>query len=184
MSRKRLVAVLAILVAVFAGYAWAKVIFDFDPNADFSSYKTYGWLQRGDANEELLPDYLRMRLQRVTEDVLATKGLEPAPAPPQTDLLLTYTFGASQEFQVDYIPYSVYQPWGYGYWGGYGGGFSTVRQYTEGTLVLDIVDARTHQLVWTGSITKDIQSVNPPGDRIEKAITKLLKNFPPKPPKN
>ncbi len=64
MSRKRLVAVLAILVAAAAGYAWAKVISDHDPNADFSSYKTYGWLHRGDADNELqLPDHLRMRLQ-------------------------------------------------------------------------------------------------------------------------
>jgi hypothetical protein len=183
MSRKRLVAVLAILVAAAAGYAWAKVISDHDPNADFSSYRTYGWLDRGDADNERLPEHLRMRLRRVTEDVLAEKGLEPAPAPPQTDLLLTYHFGASEEFAVDYVGYSVYQPWGYGYWGGYGGGYTQVRRYTEGTLVLDIVDARTHKLVWVGSISKEVRSVNPPGSRIEKSVTKLLKTFPPKPPK-
>jgi hypothetical protein len=183
MSQRRLVAALAILGVVFAGYAWAKVISDHDPNADFSSYKTYGWLQRENSIDDQLPDFLRIRLQRVTEDVLAEKGLEPAPAPPQTDLLLTYYFSAEQQFQIDYTPYSPYNAWGYGYWGGYGGGITSVRQYAEGTLVLDIVDARTHQLVWMGSITKDIQSVNPPGDRIEKAIRKLLKDFPPKPAK-
>lgn len=183
MSRKGIVTIFAILVAAAAGYAWAKVISDHDPTADFSSYKTYGWLQREDANDELLPEHLRMRLQRVTEDVLAEKGLEPAPAPPQTDLLLTYHFGAGEEFAVDYMPYSPYQPWGYGYWGGYGGGYTQVRKYMEGTLVLDIVDARTHQLVWFGSISKELRSVNPPGDRIKKTVTKLLKSFPPKPPK-
>ncbi len=183
MRFKRMVTAFALVAVVATGYAWAKVIFDFDPNADFSSYKTYGWLQRGDENTERLPDHLRMRLQRVTEDVLATKGLEPAPAPPQTDLFLTYHFSASEEFAVDYVGYSVYQPWGYGYWGGYGGGYTTVRKYTEGTVVLDIIDARTHQLVWMGSISKEVRSVNPPGDRIEKAVTKLLKNFPPKPAK-
>ena len=73
MSRKRLVAVLAIVVAAAAGYAWAKVISDHDPNADFSSYKTYGWLQREDADDEQLPAHLRMRLQRVTEEVLAER---------------------------------------------------------------------------------------------------------------
>jgi len=182
-SRKRLVAALAALVAVTSVYAWAKVISDHDPNADFSSYKTYGWLEREDSMEELLPDHLRLRLRRVTEDVLAEKGLEPSPAPPQTDLLLTYHFGASKEFQVNYMPYSPYRPWGYGYWGGYGGGYTEVRRYTEGTLVLDIVDARTHQLVWVGSISKEIRSVNPPGKRIEKTISKLLKNYPPPPPK-
>lgn len=183
MINRRLVSALAVLIAATAVCAWAKVIFDFDPNADFSSYKTYGWLEREDSVEELLPDHLLIRLQRVTEDVLAEKGLEPAPAPPQTDLFLTYHFSAAREFQVDYVPYSMYQPWGYGYWGGYGGGATYVRSYDEGSLVLDIVDVRTHQLVWTGTVTKEIRSVNPPSKRMEKTIGKLLKNFPPPPPK-
>ncbi len=182
MINKRLVAAIAALVAVTAVVAWAKAIFDFDPNADFSSYKTYGWLEREDSIEGQLPDHLRIRLRRVTEEVLAEKGLEPAPAPPQTDLLLTYHFGASEEFRVNYMPYSSYRTWGYGYWGGYGG-YTDVRRYTEGTLVLDIVDAKTHQLVWFGSISKEIRSVDPPGKRIGKTITKLMKNFPPPPPK-
>ena len=48
------------------------------------------------------------------------------------------------------------------------------------TPVLDIVDARTHQLVWFGSITREVRSTNPAGKRIEKAVSKLLKDFPPK----
>jgi hypothetical protein len=162
---------------------WAKVVTDHDPDTDFSSYTTYGWLERENSIEELLPDHLRLRLRRVTEDVLAEKGLEPAPAPPQTDLLLTYYFSADRQFQVDYIPYSAYSPWGYGWWGGYGGGITEVRSYTEGTLVLDIVDARTHKLVWIGTVAKEIRSVNPSGKQIEKTISKLLKDFPPAPPK-
>lgn len=46
--------------------------------------------------------------------------------------------------------------------------------------MLDIVDARTQKLVWMGILEKEVQSVNPPGKRIQKATTKLLKNFPPK----
>jgi hypothetical protein len=45
--------------------------------------------------------------------------------------------------------------------------------------VLDIVDARTHQLVWMGRVEKEVRSANPPGKRIQKSVTKLLKNFPP-----
>lgn len=180
MFNKKLVTTLTILAAVFAGYAWAKVIFDYDPEVDFSSYATYGWLERENSVDEQLPEHLRLRLRRVTEEVLAEKGLAPAPAPPQTDLLLTFYYGDTQEFQVNYMPYSPYRSWGYGYWGGFGGGYTDVRRYTKGTLVLDIVDARTHKLVWFGSISGEIRSVNPPGKRIEKTVSKLLKNFPPK----
>jgi len=151
------------LLALFAGYAWAKVTFDYDHAADFSGYSTYAWLERDNSVESQLPEHLRLRLRRVTEDVLAEKGLEPSPAPPQTDLL----------------PYGPYSPWGYGYWGGFNYGYTEVRSYKEGTLVLDIVDAQTHQLVWVGTLEKEVRSVNPSGKRIQKVINKLLKNFPP-----
>ena len=172
--------IFATLVALLAGYAWAKVNFDYDPAADFSKYSTYAWLERDNSVEAQLPEHLRLRLRRVTEDVLAEKGLEPSPAPPQTDLHLTYFYGARDELQVNHVAYSTYSPWGYGYWGGFNYGYTEVRSYKQGTLVLDIVDARTHQLVWVGILEKEVRSVNPSSKRIQKTITKLLKNFPPK----
>jgi hypothetical protein len=170
----------ACLAVLAAGYAWAKVIFDYDKSVDFSGYSTYAWMKRDNSIESQLPDHLRMRLQRVTEEVLAEKGFDPAPAPPQTDLLLTYYFGASDELQINHVQYSPYSPWGYGYWPGFNYGYTEVRSYKQGTLVLDIVDARTHQLVWMGRVEKEVRSANPPGKRIQKSVTKLLKNFPPK----
>jgi hypothetical protein len=168
------------VVALAAGYAWAKVVFDYDHEADFSAYSTYAWLERDNSIEAQLPDHLRIRLRRVTEDVLATKGFNPAPAPPQTDFLLTYYFGARDELRIDTVSYTPYSPWGYRYWPGYSHGHSRVRSYQKGTLVLDIVDARTRQLVWIGTLEGEVRSTNPSGKRIEKSIKKLLKNFPPK----
>lgn len=178
--RIRQVAVCICCLAFVAGYAWAKVTFDFDPAVDFSSYSTYAWIERDNSIESKIPEHLNIRLQRVTDDVLAEKGFDPAPAPPQTDLLLTYYYSDKDELQVNYIPYSTYSPWGYGYWGGFNYGYTEVRSYTKGTLVLDIVDARTHQLVWMGVLSKEVRSSNPPSKRIQKSINKLLKNFPPK----
>ena len=72
------------------------------------------------------------------------------------------------------------QPWGYGYWPGYNWGYTEARQYPEGTLVLDIVDARTRKLVWVGTLQREVRSTNPSGKQVQKAVKKLLKNFPPK----
>jgi len=177
--KTRRVAVYVWCVALAAGVAWAKVRSDWDPKAEFSSYSTYAWMERDHSIESLLPEHLKIRLRRVTEDVLAEKGLEPAPAPPQTDLLLTYYFSATDELQINHIPWGTVSPWGYGYWGGFNYGYTEVRSYKEGTLVLDIVDARTHQLVWTGVVEREITNVNPPGKRIQKTVRKLLKSFPP-----
>ena len=168
------------LVTLAAGYAWAKVNFDYDRSVDFSGYSTYSFLERDKSIEAQLPDHLRVRLQRVTEEVLAEKGFDPAPAPPQTDFLLTYFYGSRDELQINHVSYAPYSPWGYGYWPGFNYGYTEVRSYKKGTLVLDIVDARTHQLVWMGVMEKEVRSVNPSGKRLQKTLKKLLKNFPPK----
>jgi hypothetical protein len=111
-------------VVLLAGYAWAKVTFDYDHAVDFSGYSTYAWMERDNSIEAQLPEHLRLRLRRVTEDVLADKGLEPSPAPPQTDLLLTFYYGARDELAVHHVAYSSYSPWGYGYWGGFNYGYT------------------------------------------------------------
>ena len=52
-----------------------------------------------------------------------------------------------------------------------------------GSLVLDMYDPTTKQLVWTGTATK---TINPSGNQqkneknLDKAMEKLLKKFPPK----
>ena len=57
------------LVGMAAGYAWAKVTFDYDHALDFSGYSTYAFLERDNSIETQLPDHLRVRLHRVTEEV-------------------------------------------------------------------------------------------------------------------
>ena len=178
--RLRFIVMSALLVVMAASYAWAKVVFDYDKAADFSGYSTFAWLERDNSIEAQLPDHLRVRLRRVTEEVLAEKGFDPAPAPPQTDFFLTFYYGARDQLEINRVHYSPYSPWGYGYWPGFNYGYTEVRSYKQGTLVLDIVDARTHQLVWMGTLEGEVRSTNPSGKRIQKSIKKLLKNFPPK----
>jgi len=76
---------------------------------------------------------------------------------------------------------------GYGY-RGFGGGMATaqtvVNEYTIGTLVVDMFDSKTKNLVFRGTAEDEI-SDNPEKNakRLEKASTKLFKNFPPTPKK-
>ena len=67
-------------------------------------------------------------------------------------------------------------------WGGLGMASAASSTITNGTLVLDMYDPATKQLVWTGHATKTLS----PGDEkklqknLDKAMQKLLKNYPPK----
>jgi hypothetical protein len=160
---------------------------DFDKDADFSKYKTYAY-QVCHRVENPLVD---KRIVKELESRVAMEGLTVAEADP--DVNVTYHSSTSEEFAVDT------NTWGYGfgrgwYWGhgggsygggGYGGGgpvstTTTVRKYTRGTLVVDIWDARTKQLVWRGTAT-DTVSENPEKNdkNLKKAMAKMFKKYPP-----
>ncbi len=76
--------------------------------------------------------------------------------------------------------------YGYGpYWRG-GGGMSTTTayKYTVGTMIVDIYDARTKQLIWRGT-GSDTLSDKPEKNekKINTAVPKMFQKFPPKPGK-
>ena len=67
-------------------------------------------------------------------------------------------------------------------WGGFGGSTTTtVENQRIGTLVLDMYDAARRQLIWRGVATHTL-STNPEKnrDKLQKAVSKMLKHFPPK----
>ncbi len=94
-------------------------------------------------------------------------------------LLLTFYLSTEEKLEIDHVAYGSAAPWGYGYWRGFNYGYTEVRSYPEGTLVLDIVDARNRKLMWIGILQKEVRSTNPPGKQIRKSVKKLLKSFPP-----
>jgi len=69
-----------------------------------------------------------------------------------------------------------------------GSGFSTtymdMSEYSEGSIFFDIIDTKKKQLVWTGKVTGDIKSSDPPKEKdIQKIVKKVFQKFPPRPPK-
>lgn len=146
---------------------------DYDQEADFSAYKTFAWIpqRKGIAVRNPLAD---KRIKKAVSDELIAKGYVGDTSGP--DLLLVYHAGMRNKVDV--------ASWGYGYgryWRYPVGGVS-VYQYTEGTLVLDIVDAQKKELVWRGVAQKalsETSSVEKREENLKKVVAKLLKNFPP-----
>jgi hypothetical protein len=169
------------VVVVLAGCSSFDVSNDWNREVDFSAFKTFTWLERtGEEPGDQLPSHLDIRLRRVVDDVLTEKGFRRTSVPPEADLLLTYYVSFEKELRVD--TYGGFGAYGYGYWPGYYGvGTTSVRVVANGTIVVDVVDRRTKQLVWTGQIQGVVQNRNPPGDRVEMVAEKLLRAFPPGP---
>jgi hypothetical protein len=187
---KKLVILTMALLFVGAGTTVAQdVRYDFDKDKDFSKYKTYKWVPIKGAE---LPDELTQKAVTSAIDAqLAAKGLTKTDAE-QADLYIGYQTALGQEKEFS----SYNTGWGYGPgWGGGwygGGGMSTSTTYGStstvytGTLDLSMYDPASKQLVWRGSATKTLDPKAKPEKKeknIGKAVTKLLKNYPPKPKK-
>jgi hypothetical protein len=80
--------------------------------------------------------------------------------------------------------YNYGQGWGWGPWWGGGPTTTTYNTYItkEGTLVVELANAKNHELEWRGSVTDTISdNSNKNLGNLNKGITKLFKGYPPKP---
>ena len=79
--------------------------------------------------------------------------------------------------------------YGYGgyyrpYYGGVGMSSSStnydVQHYKDGSLIIDIVDAKSNKLIWQGTGNKEIDKpAKDPDTAIPKAIAAIMETFPP-----
>lgn len=180
--------VVSVIVLILATGVFAqKVRFNYLPGTDFSKYKTYRWqrVEKAQYPNEILDG----QIMRAIDTQLALKGLSKVESG-DSDLIVVYQAAVNQQTQWD--SYSTGDGWGYGGWGAYrggwggygGGGWTTTTSSTIniGTLNVDFYDLATKKQIWRGEATK---TLDPPKDpaklqkNIDKAMAKLLKNYPP-----
>jgi Domain of unknown function (DUF4136) len=164
---------LAALLLAAGNLAAQDVKYNFMPGTDFSKYHTYKWVNiEGGSHPNQIVD---AEIKQAVDSQLASKGLTKTDGD-KADLFVGYQIAVDQEKQWN----------AYGMGGGvrFGGmGSATSSTINVGTLVLDLYDPTTKQLVWTGNATKTIDpSSNQEKNQknLNKAMAKLLKNYPPK----
>src|SRR4051812_2332862 len=142
--KARLVATVLFGVAAFLGCApTLQVKTDFDHAAVFTGYRSFQMgegtvVEKGGPSENTI---VKDRVAAALRDGLMMRGLTPAPA--GGDLIARFAVGARTVKELEAVGY----PWAIGMWGAYPGDF-WVTEYPEGTLVIDLVDARSQKLVW------------------------------------
>jgi hypothetical protein len=179
---KRLIGILVPICLLAAGCTTVSVDHDWDQDADFTTYKTFAWLPKpkiapGDRTPAMhLGDMLDQRVRAATTVELTARGLQEDTDNP--DLWLIHYSGSNANINV--------MDQGYSYGGPYWGVDSKqidIFRYSEGTLIIDLVDVRTKELVFRGTATSTIES-NPKSEQIEKdvneAVSKIFMNYPPR----
>lgn len=177
-------AVLLLLAALVLGACAATLQtgVDFDRTASFAGYRSFGWMPRTHPAPHN-PLNLR-RVQDAIQAELEAKGLRFEPELARADLAVDFTLDSAERIDVTSYPTEFRGGWGWGggYWGaGYWGSEIDVHQYREGTLAIDLFDARSHQAVWHGWAKKplDRHDLEDPGPPIRAAVAAVLAPYPP-----
>lgn len=167
------------LTALAIGCASTNVGYDFDRSANFSRYHTYAWaspVQETTGDRRVDNSLLDKRIRTAIEGELRHKGYAPS-SHPSSDFVVAYHAGMKDLLKgastQNYIGDRAH------------GTFTTIsdiQPYHEGTLTIDIVDAKSHQLVWQASAKADVeQSLGPEqrDARVTDIVRAMLAHFPP-----
>ena len=168
----RSLTILTFLVFLLTGgVAFAQdVQTDHSKTTDFSKYHTFMWIKEPKTENPLMK-------QRVIDAVnaqLEAKGLRLVYH--DADLGISANTATREEHTLEGF-YDGFPGWGWHrYWGP-----TTIETYEVGTLVVDLFDTESKQVVWWASATDTISSKPEKNEKkLNEAVEKMFKHFPPK----
>ena len=193
-------------VFALAGCATLQVQTDYDPDVSLTQLSTYDWVdQEADASGDPAVDspLLKRHIRDAVEGELGRMGYRKVTSD-TPDLRIAYSVTAEERSRID-ESYGFGGPYGYprsSYRGSFGfslyggrylrpyygypsagyAGAGRVSEYLRGTLVLDIIDVRTEEVIFRGWARKSLHS-DPSPEKVRmyvtEAVEEILKDFPP-----
>jgi hypothetical protein len=184
---------LCIFLLLASACASTKIGYDYDRNANFTTYHTYEWVpgdQAKTGNRQVDTSDVDIRLRTAVAAQLLLKGYQTG-GTGQPDFYVAYHVGLKDltpDFSSQYFsdgmagapfvhsvdtrsPSGVHQVENH------------PQSYLSGTLLVDVVDAASKKLVWRGTAAGAVD----PGltsqqrdERIRSIVRDMLANFPPK----
>jgi len=169
----RIVSCTLFFVAMLATSVAQQVKTDFDHQANFSQYKTYSWQEIKPANS--LWD---ARIKSVVDAQLAAKGWTQVDSGGDVSIVAIATSQTERTLQTFYD--GMGGGWRWRGFGGMGEATTTEQEFKEGTLVVDMYDAKEKQLIWRGSAEDTVSNNAEKNEKhLDKGVAKMFKKFPP-----
>jgi len=159
----------AMLVCITSAIAVGQTVsVNYNHSQSFSQYHTYAW---GSNNTNQIQNLILAQVaQQDIDAALQGKGLQKVQEDQKPDLLLTANGGMKQ--QTSYTAMGMR---------GFGGGMGSItpQQNVEGTLIVDLYDAKSQSLVWRG-IAQDTLSNNGNKNQqtVQKGVQKMFRQWP------
>jgi len=180
------------LATVLGACSGIKTAHDFNPSVSFDAFQTYDWMPEPESRGGGMMvdnDLVVARVLRAIETVMSEKGLERVTSG-EPDFRVGYHLALDQEVSYTTMNSGYGSSWGYGmYRSPYMRGSSmttsttTQNNYEVGTLIIDVFDVDSHELVWRGSGEGKMRDDNPdPRERqyrADEAVRLIMRPFPP-----
>lgn len=199
---KNIVFILLISIALLTCNT-VKVVSDRDASIDFSTFKTLEYFGWADNSDKILNSLEKKRFEEAFGTEFKKRGFTLADKG-EGDMIVSLYIIAEKKTETvantstNYMGGGMggYGMRGYGGYYGYGPGYgwgvgyaqSTTtysdRNYTVGTLIISVYDAKKKELIWEAAGTKTVDD-NPksPEENIQKAVAKIMLEYPIQPKK-
>jgi hypothetical protein len=160
--------ILLSLIAFPALALCQEVSLAFDEAQDFSIYKTFAIAdgKLTSKNPSLNNELVQKQLENEIRRRLTERGLMEVAGQP--DLNVRYSLGSGRRVEEDAYP------------AGWRGTRVVRKHYTEGTLILDLRDAKKHVLVWRAITVVDDRDPLKIKDHLGDMVRKSAEKYPPK----
>ena len=166
---------------------------DFNQSYDFSGVKTLAFLPEaggtsGDSPKVFISSMQRERVNIALSQAVEKKGVTVIADTKKADVLLTWHLVAQEK--TDVRTYNTGMSYGAGY-GSYnrrahyscwncGGTEVRVKQYTQGTFIVDVLDPSSNQSVWRSVIESKLKGeVEQSQQPYNAAADRIMAKFPP-----
>ena len=179
----RHVAVLLVALLLAACATGPRVRTDYDPSADFSRYRTWGFYKPIAMEESGYSTWISDRIKDNVRREMEARGYRYVESDP--DLQVNFQGIVREKTDVWSVPRTDYQYF-YSYrrrsyfavpvWYDE----TQVNQYTEGTLTVDLVDAERNRMVWTGAAIGRVTRKTPQERlaEVDTAIASIFAQYP------
>ncbi|MGH8226936.1 MAG: DUF4136 domain-containing protein [Steroidobacteraceae bacterium] len=173
------------------------------PNLDLSSYSTYDYVKQPGTDRGRYRSFVTEYLEAAVDRQMQARGFTKSAHDP--GLLIDFHTQVRDKVRGYWSPgygwgwggggygygfgYGWGGPaWGFG-WGGPGwwgpgagayGGWGSIDTYSEGTLSIDVIDAKSHDAIWSGSAVSPVSraALEHPRASIDQEVGYIFEKFP------
>jgi hypothetical protein len=165
-----------LVIIALASFGCVSVRATTAPGTNLAQYKTWAWADPADAAAaELRASPVGQTIRDQVARDLKLRGMrEDVPA--AADFLVTFDYVTEPKLSRARLGYG----WGYdaGIYGGMSREAGSVHMYTQGTIIVDFLDARTRETIWRGTAVSEVdRPENPKLKKLANAVDKVMQRL-------